>query len=234
LLEGDCLVRDCISEHMRENAGVRTALARLSTQGKEKVREVEGIALDAGSDNDLRLEAIALVLAMKQDSTQFLARLLDADDKFIIVETLKRIREFATDWAVPELISRVKKTSDSSVRAIFAWALAGYPNNAEVRDALLELIKRDSDAAVRDHALESLGAFRSPVVVDALLGVLDHGSANERFWSLYSLGTLGDDRAVDAISRCLEDHTKIPDFGTISAEAKWALESIAKRTRDFI
>jgi hypothetical protein len=226
------IVPNWVANKLRGHESVIGSSRRLAEIGKLTPSDVQQIVLDVTAPIDLRADALTLFSAAEGDGNQTLRALLESTDKLVMVEALKRIREFSPEWAASEIIARVKNSNDPSERAVLAWTLAGYPENVEVRGALLELIKRDSDVKVRNHALESLGAFRSPVVVNALLNVLEHGSANERFWSLYSLGTIGDDRAVEAISRCLQDHTQIPDFGSISAEAKWALESIAKRTQD--
>lgn len=220
-------MRDCISERWCESQKVRDAITRLASHGKVKVHEVQSVALDVTSENDLRVDAVTLILAMRE-GRRSLSRLLDSGDNFVVIETLKRLRELRTDWATPEIISRVKNSSEPSKRAIFAWALAGYSHSVEALQVLLETIKADPDVDVRNHAIESLSAFRSSRVVDFLLNILEHGSASERFWSLYSLGTIGDARVVQAISKYLKDETQIPHFGTISAEAKWALDKITK------
>jgi HEAT repeat protein len=169
-------------------------------------------------------------LAM-QDRAAILGDLLDSSDRVLVIETLKSIKNARTEWAVPSLIVRLKSCSDPSSRAALAWTLGAYPKNASVQDALLEVMAGDSDQAVRDHAIESLGDFRSPVVLNARLRVLEQGSASERFWSLYSLGKLADSQASAAITRCLHDQTVIPHFGTVADEARWALEKITRRIR---
>jgi hypothetical protein len=41
-----------------------------------------------------------------------------------------------------------------------------------------------------------------------------------------------DARAVEAVSRCPQDETRIPDFGPISSEAAWALRQITGRAQE--
>jgi hypothetical protein len=184
------------------------------------------MTLDPTAAVDLRIDAITLFVASRQSGEGVLRVLLESGDMLIITETLKRIREFRTEWAVSEIIAKVKVVDEPSERAILAWALAGFSGNHDVVEVLMKLIKQDPDINVRNHAIESLSQFRSPRVVDALLSVLQRGSAIERFWALYSLGAIGDSRAVEAIGQCLQDQTFVQDFGTISSEAKWALGRI--------
>ena len=219
------------AELLRESVIVRDALQRLASQGKRDFSDVEALALDRTALIDSRLDAITVLMAMQENRADILPELLDSNDRMLVIETLKSIRNVGTEWAIPDLIVRMKSCSDPSKRAVFAWALGAYPKNADVQNALLKVMVRDPDLAVRDHAIESLSEFRSPTVLDALLGALERGSASERFWALYSLGTLADSRASEAIARCLHDQTVIPDFGTVADEARWALEQIARNTR---
>jgi HEAT repeat protein len=221
-----------ISETLLNHRSVVDSFRRLSGVGKIGPSEVRQIALDPEMAIDLRIDALVLFAASAQSDRDGLRMLLESSDKLVIVEVLKRIREFGTEWAAAEIIARAKSSNDPSERAILAWTLAGFPGNRDALAALLEVIRQDSDLSVRNHAIESLGNFRVPEVVDALLSVLDHGSPDERFWSLFSLGTIRDARAVEAISRCLQDETRIPDFGTISAEAQWALQQISGPAQD--
>jgi HEAT repeat protein len=221
-----------ISERLRDHRSVVDSFRRLSGVGKISPPEFRQIALDPEMAIDLRIDALVLFAASAQSDRDGLRILLESGDKLIMVETLKRIREFSTEWAASEIIARVKNSNDPSERAILAWTLAGFSNNRDALAALLEAIRRDSDLSVRSHAIESLGSFPFPEVVDALLDVLEHGSPSERFWSLFSLGTIRDTRGVEAISRCLQDETIIPDFGTISSEAGWALRQITGRAQE--
>jgi HEAT repeat protein len=218
-----------IAEHLRKDERISNALARLhSLKVRTHVETLSKMAFDGSQDFSSRIDAIILILSMKSDLAIVLSRLLDSDDRVFVAETLKLIRDIKTKWAITELISRVKSDTDPSRRAMVAWSLAGYPNSSAVRSALLDVVVKDPDLEVRNHAIESLSEFPSPQVVEALLRVLSQGSTSERFWSLYSLGTLGDRRAIEAITPFLKDEAVVSDFGTIAAEAKWALNEISK------
>jgi len=224
--EMETAVPEWVSAQLRARQSVIDASQRLAQYGRFGLQEILKIALDPTVAVDLRTDALTLFAASERGGEGALPMLLESGDKLLVAEMLKRIREFRTEWAATEIISRIRAASEPSERALLAWALAGYSGNGEALDVLMDLIKLDPDGIVRNHAIESLSEFRFPVVVDALLSTLEHGSASERFWSLYSLGTIRDTRAVEAISQCLHDQTQIPDFGTISAEAQWALREI--------
>lgn len=221
-----------VSKRLRDHRSVVDSFRRLSGVGKISFREVRQMALDPEMAIDLRIDALVLFAASARSDRDGLRILLESGDKLVMVEALKRIREFSTEWAASEIIARAKDSSDPSQRAILAWTLAGFSDNRAALAALLEVVRRDPDPDVRNHAIESLGNFPFPEVVDALLDVLENGSPGERFWALFSLGTIRDARAVEAIMRCLHDETRVPDFGTVSAEAEWALRQISGHAQD--
>jgi len=226
------MVPNWISEQLRGRQSVIESSRRLAQRGQFGIDDLVQIALDDSAEIDFRVDAITLLTASTRSNESALRRLLESRSKIIATETLKRVREFGPEWAVSEILSKVRASNDPSERAVLAWALGGYPGRCDALEALMGLLQSDSDDAVRSHAIESLSVFRSPVVVDALLRVLEHGSVSERFWSIYSLGMIRDPGAVEAVSKCLQDETEVPHFGTISAEAKWALEEIKRPLRD--
>ena len=221
-----------IPTRLRELEAVRDAVQRVAAQGKREVSDVEALALDKTAPIVSRLDAIAVLTAMPQGRAEVPGGLLDSDDRALVVETLKCVRNARTAWAAPEIVARVKSCHEPWKRAVLAWALAAYPKNTSAQTALLEVMARDPRQSVRDHAIESLGEFRSPVVLNALLRALEQGSASERFWARYSLGTLADPQAREAVARCLQDQTAIPDFGTVAGEARRALEKINRKIRE--
>ncbi len=227
----DVSIEGGIPARLRELETVREALERLAGQGKREVGDVEALARDSAAVTDSRLDAITALMAMEEGRVDILRDLLDSNDRMLCIETLKSIRNVGTEWAIPDLIARTYSCNDPSRRAVFAWTLAAYPNNANVQSVLLEVMTQDGDRSVREHAIEALSEFRSPPVLDALLCALKQGSAGERFWALYSLGTLADPQASEAVARYLDDQTEIPNYGTVAHEARWALDKITQQCR---
>jgi HEAT repeat protein len=216
-----------ILPRLRNSPTVKQALRRLARHGNLKIQDAEEFALDRLAPIDQRLDATTVVTAMKEGHDSVLRALLRGDDPTVFIEALKRIRNFRTEWAKPVLLNALRTSRDPSKRPIFAWALAAYPKDIEVEGALLRIATRDNDSNVRAHAIESLGQFHSGEVIDALCRILQRGSPTERYWALYSLGTLADLRAAEMVSRLSNDQTEIPGFGTIADEAQRALTMIA-------
>jgi HEAT repeat protein len=215
-----------IPVRLRRKEIVRSALQRLASQGNVEAADIQALALDTRLPFDLRRDAIVIVLAAARPNEELLRDLLQSGDRFTATETLKIIKYLGTEWALPELATGARTSDDPSQRSLFAWALAAYPTNSVAEGVLIEILASDSAAIVRDHAIESLGEFPSPRVVEALVQVLERGGASERFWALFSLGNLANPNTREAISQCLQDQTVIPGYGTIAEEAKAALIKI--------
>lgn len=215
-----------LQPRLRNSHIVRQAVRRLMSLGSHDLKDVDTLALNSEAAIDQRLDAIVVLTALRRARAKVLGGLLASEDRLIVIETLKAIRNQGTEWAMPDLIVALRTCNDPSKRAVVAWALAAYPKESDVETALLELLAREDDPDVRDHAIESLSMFRSTRVLKTLLNMLESGSSRERFWALYSLGTLADPRATKAVTRYLHDPTVIPNFRTIGYEARWALSQI--------
>ena len=222
-------IQESISARLQHSDPVREALKRLASQGLVRPDVIKAMATNDKTPLDSRIDAVTVVLAMERGGEEVLSRLLDTEDRTVFVEVLKVIATLHTNWALPELMIRLKTCANPEKRALFAWALAAYPNADDVESLLREMMATDHDATVREHAIESLGAFKSDEATNALLSVLETGTATERFWSLYSLGNIARPETTNAIRKHLQDHTVIPGFGTISEEARKALTKITNR-----
>ena len=210
---------------------VRDALERLAGCGKTEVAEIQTRALDPTVDMSSRVDAITIILALKRGPRRLLRHLLNSEDRTVVIETLKAIKFLSPEWALLEIILGVRRFEDSSKRAVFAWALGGYPNEKGAEDALLNVMAKESESTVRDHAIESLGEFNSQRATETLLHALGVGTSSERFWAIYSLGNVGDARAAEALSQYANEQTTIQGLGTIGDEARKALEKIGHKNR---
>ena len=219
-------IQEIISMRLRHSDPVQKALKRMASQGFTGAEDIKAIATNDKSPVDSRIDAVTAVLAMERGGEEVLSQLLNTEDRTVFVETLKAISMLQTEWALPELMVRLKTSADPEKRALFAWALAAYPNDRHAESLLREVIAKDHDAVVREHAIESLGAFESDESVNALLAALETGSARERFWALYGLGNLARPETAGHIRKYLEDQTTVAGFGTVSDEARRALAKI--------
>jgi hypothetical protein len=207
-------------------------LENLAALGQLRSADIQALVDDTASPLNVRLDAITILLALQEPRTELLDRLLNCDDRTIFIETVKSARSLGVAWALPYLVVGIGAEKDPEKRAILAWALAAFSAYPGVEGTLLDASVNDNASIVREHAIESLGVFRSTRVTEALVHFLEEGSPSERFWALYSLGNLADESATQAIRLCLRDQTEIPRLGTIADEAEWALTRINERQRE--
>jgi HEAT repeat protein/beta-lactamase regulating signal transducer with metallopeptidase domain len=73
-----------------------------------------------------------------------------------------------------------------------------------VLDALIGALK-DSDAEVRENALQALAGLRDPRVFEPLVAALRDASADVRSQAAHGLGELRNPRAIDALTAALKD-----------------------------
>lgn len=216
-----------VAPRLRLLDAVQNAVARLSSAGYSRMEALPRLALSGEAPIEFRLDAVALLAAATRDpGGGWVGSLLACEEDIVFIEALKAMRNFGPEAALLPLTEATKSTGNPRRRAVLAWALAAYPGNTEAEAALVMLAEGDGEAVVREHAIESLGEFRSSRSLKTLVHSLESGSETERFWALFSLGNLGDPVAVDAIRRCLDDHTEIPGLGTIADEANRALAKI--------
>ncbi len=109
----------------------------------------------------------------------------------------------------PILLANVLRTDTSaSLRRIAAWGLSEYAETQVAADALANALRRDPDAGVREMAAWALSNSDegSPNVTESLAAAL-HGDSNEKVRSTaaWALGSIGDNRAADALTVALSD-----------------------------
>jgi HEAT repeat protein len=130
---------------------------------------LQWLALNENAPMESRLDAVTLLTAMKEPDDEGLQKLFVCGDRTIFIETLKSIKTFGVPWALAHLIAAAKASEDPAQRAVFAWALAAYPDSSEAETVLLDTVTHDSSPTVREHAIESLGEFRSDAVIETLV-----------------------------------------------------------------
>ena len=222
------LLRQRMEPRLRKSTTVKEALERFGSRGEPTIHDVEHTALAESTSLAIRLDAVTILLALRERQPQLLQRILASDDSVLFVEVLKRIKNLHPEWAPSVLLKMLGASTDKSRRSLIVWALAPFSKDENVEKALLSAATDDVAETVRAHAIESLSQFHSRRVADVLIKILVDGSSTERFWALYSLGSLAEQRAGATVEQFLEDETSIEGFGTIGEEARWALNKIVR------
>lgn len=125
----------------------------------------------------------------------------------------------------PVLLAKVLATDPSAeLRRIAAWGLQEYTDTPVAMTALVNAVKRDADASVREMSAWALGdaGASDPAALSALTTAL-HGDAAEkvRATAAWSLGNIGDNAAIDALTAALGDASK-----DVRLRAAWALGNV--------
>ena len=129
--------------------------------------------------------------------------------------------------ALPSLIDHLAATADPAVRQIIVWAMGCIGGSTAVAELTRLLTLLTEHPAVRGAAAEQLGMIGNRTAVPVLLAALQDPETEVRFWSAYALGQLGVKRAIPALeSLAKRDTGAVPQFGSIAAEARQAIQHI--------
>lgn len=130
-----------------------------------------------------------------------------------LAEAVETRRNAGAVWALtqfddPRLVAPLiaaLRHPDATARALSAGKLAELAA-AEAVPALLDVLRGDRDAHVREEAARALGLLGEPAAVEALMTALrrDRG-AHVREEAAAALGRLGDVRAVKSLHRARSD-----------------------------
>lgn len=84
---------------------------------------------------------------------------------------------------------------------------------------------RNANPRVRDRAAHFLGFFKEPGVQEALISIANDPDPYVRKWVAYSLGQVGDQRAISTLRDLAKDHERM-----VRTNAEEAISNIEKRT----
>jgi beta-lactamase regulating signal transducer with metallopeptidase domain/HEAT repeat protein len=134
----------------------------------------------------------------------------------------KQVAKSDTDER-PALLAKILATdADANLRRIAAWGLSEYADRQVAADALANALRSDRDASVREMAAWSLAeGEHSAVTSQALIAALHDSDAQVRLTAAWSLGSVGDRGAADALAQSLSDPS--PEM---RKRAAWALGNL--------
>jgi beta-lactamase regulating signal transducer with metallopeptidase domain len=121
------------------------------------------------------------------------------------------------------LLARVLRSDSSAdLRRTAAWGLSEYADDQAGLDALINAVRHDANERVREMAAWSLSeSNRSSGAIDALAAALRDASVSVRKTAAWSLGNIGDRRAVEPLVAALADAN-----ADVRARAVWSLGNV--------
>ncbi len=161
-----------------------------------------------------------------------LARCLHDEDVYLRCAAARALGELGGDEAGAQLVECLELERDPDVRMAAAYGLqmTGGPRAAGV----LLSISRDTheEDRVRGMAIESLAYVADSRVVTDLVELLDDPSVEVRFWTIFSLGQLGDASLIPTLERLLGDDECLFGVGSIANEAVETIEILRSNRND--
>ncbi len=194
------------------------------------VNSFEGLLLavsDQGISIDVRIIACEMlglgykVWDQDQCVRALLVALKNEDVRFRDVAA-RSLRYFAHKQSLHEISVRVA-----------AIQTLQYIGDERAIEPLINIFSTpDETLSLRTLAAEVLGHLHAKRAVSALIEALSDSSAELRFYAAFSLGLIGDERALPELGRlAIEDQTSIPGMWSVSKEASDAIEKIKSRRR---
>jgi HEAT repeat protein len=129
------------------------------------------------------------------------------------------------DPRVDVLLDLLARERDSKVRFEIVYCL-GELGDPRAFEPFCAIIRSDKDAALRGLAAERIALFENVDAVPVLIEALDDGDPRVRFDAAWSLQTVGDERAKDALARHVDEEDRPYESETIGEIARAALQAL--------
>jgi len=166
-------------------------------------RDVDGLveALSYRKNSEVRAYAVmALHDVGGEKAIRALVRTLREDENSYVRDIAASALEIGGPRAVEPLIKALQEDEDYSVRSTAAMTL-GEIGDPRAVEPLIKALQEDEDWEVRESAAMALAEFEGDRVVEALIQALRDGESVVRMKAAWSLGIIGDARALGAAPR---------------------------------
>nr|MDO8078634.1 HEAT repeat domain-containing protein [Candidatus Freyarchaeota archaeon] len=185
-----------------------SGLRRLTVEdvrAMRRSRDVDGF-VEALGDRSSEVRAYA-VMALHdiggEKTTQALIRTLREDENSYVRWRAANALEIGDPRAVEPLIRALQEDEDYSVRSTAARVL-GEIGDPRAVEPLIRALQEDEDWEVRESAAMALAEFEGDRVVEALIQALRDGESVVRMKAAWSLGIIGDARALEPLREAVE------------------------------
>jgi HEAT repeat protein len=165
-------------------------------------------------------------------AVRILLGVLKRGEEMLTFEAAKSLIALEARDAIPQLVRIMKLGTAPHNRAAAAYVL-GILGSAKAVGSLKDVLDGNDTPEVRSHAAEALGHIGDAKATDSVLRGLKDREARVRFWSAFALGEIGDRRALSALRDvALNDKAILPQFGSVSSEARKAIKRLKARTSE--
>lgn len=131
------------------------------------------------------------------------------------------------------LLDALERETVGEVRCAVVYALGLLGDERALEPLLLVLRGTGEQAQTRAMAAEALADLRLARAIDPLIAALSDPEPQVRFFTVFALGEIGDERALPELLRLAEgehaDHTVVPGYSSVAEEAARAINAIRAR-----
>ncbi len=142
---------------------------------------------------------------------------------------IRKLQCWTSDTTLIEQIGH-RISSSTEPEAILALMEIAYEMDSVAGSAVLEQAAAETKLSgeLRGFAIERIGLLghASASTMQSLREWLHDSDPSLRFWSCYSLASLGDTTDLPSIEALFADQTRVGSFGTIAEQAAWTAEAL--------
>ncbi len=231
------LMNNDLDQHIRStlektSRAIRDRIARQidesRAQGLDAFEALLKAAQTQGEDADLRA-VVCWILGQlgKKRAAPALIMALDSSATNVVREAARSLGLIRSKKALQPLIAVLQRSEDPDRQEAAAYGLGILGDRRALETLTRTLGNPEGCPRVRGCCAEALATLGDPTASFALLATLDDPAVEVRFWSVYALGQLKEQRAIPRLERLARtDPAELPGWGTVSAEAAESLALI--------
>ena len=207
---------------------IKIDIQRLYDQGVRSLRDLRHVLQTADADPETRTASCWVIGRLRPSGwIHLLGAIVQTDPHAGVVQAAtQQLLQHDTNAVHRVFRDAVSDGKEPVNRAGGAWAL-GYLHAEGATDLLIDIASRSSEAIeVRAEAVEALGYMSKSLPVEALIRLLADKNAIVRCEAAFSLGNLGDPRALPFLKSLAKDDTACANLGRVSEVASQALRRI--------
>lgn len=181
-----------------------------------------------GGDADLRA-VVCWILGQlgKKRAAPALIAALDSSATQVVQEAAKSLGLIRSKKALQPLIAVLQRSENPDQQEAAAYGLGILGDKRVIGTLVRTLENPEVSPQVRGYCAEALVNLGDPTASFTLLATLDDPAVEVRFWSVYALGELKEQRAIPKLEHLAKtDQAELPGWGTVSAEAAESLALI--------
>jgi HEAT repeat protein/energy-coupling factor transporter ATP-binding protein EcfA2 len=207
----------------------------LCNQGdQEIIEEFKNIIFDGSEDQKLRIDAIRALKFLHDWIPSIAKKILDSqlsEDVILKHEIINILQELDRDESIKLLTDVLRFSENSGLKSHAISALHRYGDREDILSLLKKALK-NSHQDVRQRAAKSLARPGNEGAVGQLLELLERGDSSDHQSAIFALGSIGSEKAYDALLRVFQDN--VEDL-SIRNLAIWALTQIdVRRTLELL